>query len=165
VTELGYHYSIFNTPRTTDDNYYNSPRANISLDGRFVTFTSNWADSGRTDVFIMSIAIPGDANHDGVVAFSDFVSLANNFGAANRGWAGGDFNGDRTTTFADYIILANNFGDSASGPGYVATADELATMEAFAAHAAAIPEPASLALLGIGSIALLTRRGKTRPVA
>jgi len=37
-------------------NYYDSPRANISRDGRFVAFTSNWgAGGGRHDMFVARI--------------------------------------------------------------------------------------------------------------
>src|SRR5450432_2035614 len=36
--------------------YYASPRADISRDGHFVTFTSNWGDEGgRKDVFVLKI--------------------------------------------------------------------------------------------------------------
>jgi hypothetical protein len=35
--------------------------ANISRDGRFVAFGSNWGGSGRRDVFILKVPpIPGD---------------------------------------------------------------------------------------------------------
>lgn len=42
-------------------NYWASPRASISRDGRFVIFDSNWGNPDRTDVFIMKIpAAPGE---------------------------------------------------------------------------------------------------------
>jgi len=37
------------------ENYWASPRASISYDGKFVMFTSNWGEPGRTDVFILKI--------------------------------------------------------------------------------------------------------------
>jgi len=35
--------------------YWDSPRANISRDGKFVLYTSNWGASGRRDVFIAKV--------------------------------------------------------------------------------------------------------------
>lgn len=51
VHPLAYHYSIHN-------GYWDSPRANISLDGQFAAFTSNWGDSGRQDVFVLHVPEP-----------------------------------------------------------------------------------------------------------
>lgn len=43
------------------NNYWASPRASISRDGRFVIFSSNWGNLDRTDVFIMKIPVaPGE---------------------------------------------------------------------------------------------------------
>ena len=50
VRRLAHHFSIYG------GDYYASPRANISRDGRFVAFTSNWGvEGGRKDVFILKI--------------------------------------------------------------------------------------------------------------
>jgi hypothetical protein len=149
MTPLAYHYSVYH-------DYYDSPRADISADGRFIAFTSNWGDSGRLDTFILQIAMLGDANRDGVVNFADFTALSNNYGKSAAGWTGGDFNGDGTTNFADFTLLSNNYGHSTTGSNFTATPDELAALSAFGASA--IPEPASLALLAVGGLALLTRR-------
>jgi len=35
--------------------YWNSPRANISRDGRLVAFTSNWEGTGQRDVFVLKV--------------------------------------------------------------------------------------------------------------
>jgi hypothetical protein len=40
---------------TGSDNYWDTPRANISLDGRFVAFTSNWGSTLRRDVFVIQV--------------------------------------------------------------------------------------------------------------
>jgi len=48
VRRLAHHFSIY------DDDYYASPRADISRDGRFIAFTSNWGvPGGHKDVFIL----------------------------------------------------------------------------------------------------------------
>jgi len=49
VRRLAHHRSVF-------AEYYDAPRANVSRDGCFVAFTSNWGGSGRRDVFILNLA-------------------------------------------------------------------------------------------------------------
>lgn len=49
VRRLAHHQTVY-------ADYWTSPRANLSADGCFVTFTSTWGDSGRTDVFLASLA-------------------------------------------------------------------------------------------------------------
>lgn len=46
VRRLAHHRTVFKE-------YWDSPRANISRDGRFVVFTSNWGGRSRRDVFIV----------------------------------------------------------------------------------------------------------------
>lgn len=46
VRRLAHHRTVFRE-------YWDSPRANISQDGRFVVFTSNWGGRSRQDVFIV----------------------------------------------------------------------------------------------------------------
>ncbi len=45
--------------RTVWSYYYESPRANISLDGRFIAFTSNWGGSSRHDLFVVAVPQAG----------------------------------------------------------------------------------------------------------
>ena len=50
VRRFAHHFSIYG------GDYYASPRADISRDGRFVAFTSNWGvEGGRKDVFILKM--------------------------------------------------------------------------------------------------------------
>jgi hypothetical protein len=51
VIRLLHHRSVYK-------DYYDTPRANISLDGRFVAFTSNWGGRPRHDMFIARIQPP-----------------------------------------------------------------------------------------------------------
>ncbi len=53
----------------------------------------------------------GDADLDGNVQFSDFLSLSANFGQ-EAGWAGGDFDGDGSVQFSDFLTLSANFGSA-----------------------------------------------------
>ena len=54
----------------------------------------------------------GDANFDGLVNFSDFFILANNFGRRDASIGQGDFNTDGKVTFEDFLILSANFGNT-----------------------------------------------------
>ena len=72
-----------------------------------------------------------------------------------------NFVSDPTVDFNDFLVLSQHFGESWGGAtNYVATADELAAMEAFfsGGGASGVPEPASLGLLVVGGSALLLRR-------
>ena len=92
----------------------------------------------------------GDANLDGLVNLSDFNRLAANFGSTSGDWSKGDFNYDSNVNLSDFNRLAANFGLSAAGP--TVTPDDWARL------GAAVPEPSSVALLGIGALAMVRRR-------
>ncbi|MEM7680855.1 MAG: Type 1 glutamine amidotransferase-like domain-containing protein [Planctomycetota bacterium] len=82
--------------------------------------------------------LPGDANGDGLVDLLDFDVLAQHFGSnTGAGPAEGDFNADGVVDLLDFDVLAQHFGSSAPG---------------------AVPEPASLAVLGLGGAASMARR-------
>jgi len=56
IRRLAHHRSVFKS-------YWDSPRANISRDGRFIVFTSNWEGTGQRDVFILRVPqIEGSAS-------------------------------------------------------------------------------------------------------
>lgn len=84
----------------------------------------------------VNFAVPGDSNRNGSVTISDFATLQNNIGKAG-GWAQGDFNYDGKITISDFALLQNNFG---FGVG---------------AAAMPVPEPASIAMFGMGALAML----------
>ncbi|QDU35138.1 hypothetical protein KS4_32180 [Poriferisphaera corsica] len=85
----------------------------------------------------------GDANFDGIIDALDLNVIAVNFNS-NTGWANGDFNGDGVVDALDLNAVAVNFGFNAG-----------ASLEAVVS---AVPEPASLALVGLSGLAMLGRR-------
>ena len=79
----------------------------------------------------------GDANGDGKVDINDLTIVLADFGRTGMTWSNGDFNGDGAVDINDLTIVLANFG-TRSGLGITC-----------------VPEPSTLALLGIGSISLL----------
>ena len=55
-------------------------------------------------------AIPGDANLDGHVNFSDLLLLAQHYGSADATWDQGDFDYNGAVGFSDLLKLAQNYG-------------------------------------------------------
>lgn len=96
---------------------------------------SSYADwiQGVLDGFV---AVPGDANLDGIVDIADFAILKNNFGSSGSFWADGDFTGDAMVDLADYAILKRSFG---------LTSETWETSQT-------VPEPASMLLVGVGGV-------------
>jgi hypothetical protein len=68
--------------------------------------------------------LPGDADGNGTVNTTDFMTLSANFGKPARVWEQGDFNGDGQADFLDFQILERNFGRTASAASAVAEAAE-----------------------------------------
>ncbi|MEM6334548.1 MAG: M14 family zinc carboxypeptidase [Planctomycetota bacterium] len=85
----------------------------------------------------------GDANLDRAINTSDLAILAANFNQPTTSWAQADFNGDGIVNTADLAVLAANFDNGAP------------------LTAAAVPEPATLALAALASLATLLRRRHT----
>ena len=114
--------------------------------------------SGQIEV---KYTLYGDTNLDGTVNSVDFGNLAANFGQSGKVWDQGDFNYDGTVNSIDFGLLAANFGKSVGSNADMASAADWAALDAFAAAnglMADVPEPASLACLGICSMTFLGRR-------
>ena len=99
--------------------------------------------AGQVHGYLLMPAISGDANLDGRVDINDLTIVLAHYGQTGTTWGQGEFTGDGTVDINDLTIVLANYGNTdsvgASAPGI-----------------AAAPEPASLVLLGIGAISLLT---------
>ncbi|QQE13220.1 PEP-CTERM sorting domain-containing protein [Planctomycetota bacterium] len=103
---------------------------------------AHWIQALKGTVF-------GDADLNGSVDLLDLDALSSNYSSAAT-WEGGDFNGDGTVNLLDLDVLSSNYGFAA-----VLSAKDFAALEA---AFTSIPEPTSLALLGLSGLALLSRR-------
>jgi hypothetical protein len=81
--------------------------------------------------------LPGDANLDGHVGIADLVALADHYGLTHPSWLDGDLNFDGHVGVADLSLLADNYGRGSEPP---------------------VPEPAAVALLALGALAIRRRR-------
>jgi hypothetical protein len=104
----------------------------------------------KTASYLLTPALRGDANLDGKVDINDLTVVLTNFGRTTGvTWTTGDFVGDGTVDINDLTIVLANFGG---------------TIGSSAGAMAAVPEPASLVLLGAAATAVLalSRRRRKR---
>jgi autotransporter-associated beta strand protein len=126
----------------------------------YSSFDNQPASSG--DVLV-KYTYYGDATLDGEVNGSDYSRIdyayLNNQNASNTqltGWFNGDFNYDGVINGSDYTLIDNAFNTQGA---LIAAEVARPTAEiAGGAGTSAVPEPASLGLLGIGVACLLGRR-------
>ena len=97
-------------------------------------------ESGVTPLVLNEFGLtPGDLDGDGVVAFADFLTLADHFNQPGN-YIQGDIDVDGVVGFSDFLILADNFNDVSA--------------------VAAIPEPSTALLTILGSVTFSAVRSK-----
>jgi autotransporter-associated beta strand protein len=112
---------------------------------------------------VLQYTYAGDANLDGKITMDDYLQLDTGFLFGGSGWAQGDFDHNGTINVADYALIDLNFAAQGASP----MSEELMALHAswFGAsytealgNLQAVPEPASLGLLALGAVGLLSRR-------
>ncbi len=102
----------------------------------------------------------GDANLDSKVDSSDYGRIDNGYLSRQTGWYNGDFNYDNLVNGSDYTLIDNTF--NVQGAQITSTIASPTARIAGAGASSTVPEPASLALFGVGAAGLLGRRRRRR---
>ncbi|MFP4105360.1 MAG: PEP-CTERM sorting domain-containing protein [Phycisphaerae bacterium] len=120
------------------------------IDGLF-TVSQSSGDPGELQSVGALTPQGGDTDFDGDVDTDDASVLLANW-QQSGGWEDGDFDGNGVVDLDDASILLANWPDTAAG--------ETTSLSGFEslASASVVPEPATMALLGIGAVALIRRR-------
>jgi hypothetical protein len=121
------------------------------------TATALWAGQTITgsDTLVM-FTYGGDATLDGKINIDDYVKIDSGVAGGYSGWVNGDFNYDGKVSIDDYItVIDANIGNQ---NGVFPTAGSIAGSGGGLSGVSAVPEPASLSVLSLGAVALMSRR-------
>ncbi len=100
-----------------------------------------------SEAFLLTPALPGDANLDGQVDINDLTIVLAHYGQTGMAWTQGEFTGDGTVDINDLTIVLAHYGQSAG---------------AAAADTAAVPEPSALLLSAAALAGLATYAWRRR---
>ena len=111
--------------------------------------------------FLFDTAHPGDADHDGDVDESDAQAVRLHFEMPGwASWQDGDFDSDADVDASDYATLKRNWGWTGSTPAWLSAPPGEAPADG---GEPAVPEPASLAILGAQLTAMYLALGHICP--
>jgi len=91
----------------------------------------------------------GDATLNGTVDVGDLAVLGAAYNQSGKNWSNGDFTGNGTVDVGDLAVLGANYNQT----GGTNTPVNITGVTPGAGSGSAVPEPASIALLGLGILA------------
>jgi hypothetical protein len=103
---------------------FNVPTGSTSIAERSGTGAIGRFGVGFSGATLPLVVQPGDTNFDGVVNFTDLLTLAQHYGSTSAEWETGDFTGDRVVGFGDLLLLAQHYGHT-GGAGLSAVPDPM----------------------------------------
>ncbi len=112
------------------------------IQGVIVDDTTALAVTADGTQIVATVALPGDANLDGLVGLLDLDLLGSSWNQSGT-WVNGDFNGDGLVSLLDLDVLGANWNTTASFES------------ALAASGISIPEPTSILLMFTGGLCAL----------
>jgi fibronectin-binding autotransporter adhesin len=115
-----------------------------------------WVNNTASSQVEVAVTLPGDADLSFNVNFNDLLALAQNYNGSGKVWGQGDFDYTGTVDFNDLLSLAQNYNQSLSLSEQTILGGDFSAD--FALALSLVPEPTSLAALGLGATLLRRRR-------
>src|SRR5262249_9239414 len=126
------------------------------------SYTTFGGQSVASNCVLVQMTRGADATMDGIVDSQDVSIIGTRFSKPGSGqWCFGDFDYSGTCDASDVSVLGTTFGKTSPvlSPAQMTAEFGSAFTSAFeAGQNGAVPEPASLTLLGLGGLALIGRR-------
>jgi len=121
---------------------------------------------------VLTDTLIGDATGSGTIGFSDLSEVLTHYGATDTNWSDGNFqyyanNADTTISFSDLSLVLTHYGstlgaapaDAVADPALLDNPQAVALLESYGiTPVSAVPEPASLGVVGLLAAAGLGRR-------
>lgn len=124
----------------------------------FTAFPASWGGATiDATSLLLTRALRGDTNANGVVDFSDLVSLAQSYGGSGR-WINGDFDYDGNVTFTDLVSLAQTYNGTLLDAGSLVAGDNSTFDQDWLLAQSLVPEPATLTLFALPAMLMRRRR-------